>query len=72
VEDPVARTEGTQRYIDSGEYEGEYVTKQWGVRMPDGDLHYGLSQGDAENLEIITGGQLVRWSNDGWEDVWEE
>ena len=41
---------------------------RWGVRMPNGDLHYRLSQGDAENLAVITDGQLVRWSNDGWED----
>jgi len=45
------------------------VIKRWGVRMEDGTLHYGLSQGDAENLEMITGGQLVCWVNDGWEDV---
>jgi hypothetical protein len=44
-------------------------TLRWGVRMPDGQLHYGLSQGDAENLAVITDGQLVRWVNDGWEDV---
>lgn len=47
----------------------KYPGRRWGVRMPDGELHYGLSQGDAENLEAITGGQLVAWVNDGWEDV---
>jgi len=42
--------------------------KRWGVRMPDGTLHYSLLQGDAENLAVITDGQLVAWVNDGWED----
>jgi hypothetical protein len=40
--------------------------------MEDGTIHGSLTQGDAENLEVITGGQLVAWVNDGWEDVPDE
>ena len=45
------------------------LRNRWGVRMEDGTIHGFLFQGDAENLEVITGGQLVAWVNNGWEDV---
>ena len=42
---------------------------KWGVRMEDGTVYGGLSRGDAENLEVITDGRLVRWIDGGWKEV---
>jgi len=70
MEDPVRPPKGFVAGNDRlDELLKRYPPRRWGVRMPDGTLHYGLSQGDAENLEVTSGGQLVAWVNDGWEDV---
>lgn len=40
-----------------------------GVRADNGDIHYGISVGDAENLAIQTGWQLLVDRGNGWEDA---
>jgi len=45
------------------------MSARYGVRADNGDIHYGISVGDAENLASQMGWQLVVDTGKGWEDV---
>jgi hypothetical protein len=42
------------------------------VRTDDGDIYYGISQGDAENLANQCDWQLLIDRGNGWEDIEDE
>jgi hypothetical protein len=47
----------------------ERQATKWGVRDDEGNIHHGISLGDAENLETTMDWQLVKWNGSDWEDV---